>query len=104
MVQVLEVEDGMGDMAVVMAAEAVVVEVKVRLVEVLRTTPGLLVGWSVVTAGGADVLGAELAVVMDSRRVTLLQDLQHMRWKLGREQWRISASMRQNTVRSPWQR
>ena len=102
MVQVLEVEDGMGDMVVVMAAEAV--ELKVRLVEVLRTKPGVLVGWSVVTAGGADVLGAELAVEMDSRRVTLLQDLQHMRWKLGREQWRISASMRQNTVRSPWQR
>ena len=60
--------------------DKVAVMVGVKVVEVLSTTPGLLVGWSVVTAGGAEVLGVELVVEKGTRRVTLLQDLQHMRW------------------------
>lgn len=44
---------------------------------------------------GVDPLGESVAS---------LQDLQHMRWKSGREQWRFSASMRQKEERSPAQR
>lgn len=33
--------------------------------------------------------------------LSTLQDLQHMRWKPGREQYCCSASMRQNAERSP---
>lgn len=40
-------------------------------------------------------------VVGDAKFVTLLQDLQHMRRKSGREQWRFSSSLRQSTERSP---
>lgn len=74
-----------------------------------------LVGWMVVKPeltvllGGAvilgwmEVMGVDLVVVLvrSSVMVTLLQVLQHMRWKSGREQWRFSASIRQSIERSP---
>lgn len=76
-----------------------------------------LVGWMVVKPeltvllGGAvilgwmEVMGVDLVVVVvlvrSSVMVTLLQVLQHMRWKSGREQWRFSASIRQSIERSP---
>ncbi len=77
MVQGLMVEDEM----VVMAAALVgwmVVKPELRV----------LVGGGAVTLGRMEVMVVDLEVELGrgSVMVTLLQDLQHMRWKSGREQ------------------
>lgn len=56
--------------------------------------------------GWVEVMGVDLVVVLgrSSAIVTLLQVLQHIRWKSGRAQWRFRASRRQKVERSPLQR
>lgn len=51
-----------------------------------------------------DLDGGLLVITVIFVELSTLQDLQHMRWKPGREQYCCSASMRQNAERSPWQR
>lgn len=63
---------------------------------------GLMLGW-------VEVMAVDLVVVVvvlgrSSVIVTLLQVLQHIRWKSGRAQWRFRASRRQKVERSPLQR
>lgn len=57
----------------------------------------------VVTPGWMEAMGVdrEVALNRSSAMVTLLQDLQHMRWNSGREQWRFSTCIRQKMERSP---
>lgn len=68
---------------------------------------GLAAG--VLMLGWVEVMGVDLVVVVvvrgrSSARVTLLQVLQHIRWKSGRAQCRVRASRRQKVERSPLQR
>lgn len=68
---------------------------------------GLAAG--VLMLGWVEVMGVDLVVVVvvrgrSSARVTLLQVLQHIRWKSGRAQCRFRASRRQKVERSPLQR
>lgn len=56
-----------------------------------------------VDVGGDGTLG-RIGVDPPCELMTSLQDLQHMRWKSGREQWRFSTSIRQKEERSPAQR
>lgn len=53
---------------------------------------------------GGDVTLGRMGTNPPGESMTSWQDLQHMRWKSGREQWRFSASMRQKEERSPVQR
>ncbi len=48
-----------------------------------------------------DLDGGLLLVTVVFVELPTLQDLQHMRWKPGREQYCCSTSMRQNAERSP---
>lgn len=68
---------------------------------------GLAAG--VLMLGWVEVMGVDLVVVVvvrgrSSAMVTLLQVLQHIRWKSGRAQCRFRASRRQKVERSPLQR
>lgn len=65
---------------------------------------GLAAG--VLMLGWVEVMGVDLVVVpgRSSATVTLLQVLQHIRWKSGRAQCRFRASRRQKVERSPLQR
>lgn len=67
---------------------------------------GLAAG--VLMLGWVEVMGVDLVVVVvrgrSSVMVTLLQVLQHIRWKSGRAQCRFRASRRQKVERSPLQR
>lgn len=49
----------------------------------------------------SDLDGGLILITLIFVESSTLQDLQHMRWKPGREQYCCSASMRQNAERSP---
>lgn len=64
----------------VVEAEMVVITALVGWVVVMKPELKMLVGGEAVTLGKMEVMGLDLEVGRGSVMVTLLQDLQHMRW------------------------